>query len=104
MTVVLPEPTPVDPFFADEPQVDADLFYFSADDLLRDDFDGKLKPILEIVFVRLFDEDQDFHLLITFLNDFLELRGQARIARVTRMQTRLLSDHAGEKDPVIDLR
>ncbi len=82
---------------------DEDLFYFSVEDLLKEDFNGKLKPILEIVFVRLFDEEHGYRLLIAFLNDFLELEGLARILRVERMQTRLLSDHAGEKDPIIDL-
>lgn len=92
------------PLMGEDWRLDNDeLLSYSEEALLSDDFHGKLKPILDIVFVRLFDQENDHHLLKTFLNDFLKLPDGARITSVERLHTRMTGDHAGEKEPVMDL-
>lgn len=67
------------------------------------DFDGKLRPILEPVFLRLFDAENQYQLLIALLNDLLELPEGERIGRVESLRTRILGQQVGEKEPVVDL-
>ncbi|MFM7199852.1 MAG: Rpn family recombination-promoting nuclease/putative transposase [Myxococcota bacterium] len=71
--------------------------------ILRHDFNGKLKLILEVVFLRVFDGENDHRLLIGLLNALLQLEQRDQIRKVERLETRQLSPHAGDKTPVLDL-
>lgn len=79
------------------------LFRYSEAELLDPDFDGKLKLILEMVFLRVFDAENSYRLLISLLNALLNLEGRDRIEAVERLETRQFSNRAGEKDPVLDM-
>lgn len=85
MSPILPELAPSSHILSE------DILYFDAQEILRDDFDGKLKPILDVVFVRLFDGENDYALLKCFLNDFLQLEGEHRITSVQQVRTRYVS-------------
>ncbi|MFM7204024.1 MAG: Rpn family recombination-promoting nuclease/putative transposase, partial [Myxococcota bacterium] len=79
------------------------LFRAYSEHILRHDFDGKLKLILEVVFLRVFDAENNHRLLIGLLNALLGLKQHEQIRKVERLDTRQLSSRAGDKTPVLDL-
>ena len=79
------------------------FFRYSEAELRSPDFDGKLKPLLETVFLRVFDSENDFRLLIALLNALLRLEGRDRIEAIEKLSTQVYSDRAGDKDPVLDM-
>ncbi|MFM7200368.1 MAG: Rpn family recombination-promoting nuclease/putative transposase [Myxococcota bacterium] len=71
--------------------------------LHQTDYHGKLRLVLDVVFLRVFNADHDHRLLIGLLNGLLELPEGERILRVERLDSRMFASRAGDKNPILDL-
>ncbi len=64
----------------------------------------KLPPRVDLVFRRLFDEQDHCRLLISLLNSILKLPTEDLITELTLLPTHVTGPQADDKEVVLDLR